>query len=315
MKFVGIAPTDCPETLIPGLYVEARATPIAPYAANQLLDTVTRLHCGAPTPPGTVGAPAAIDGLVSSVTALPATEFKVNNLSINYGPTTFFRNGNSEDIALGVRVEVEGAYASETAIAATKIRFIRPTERFQANLLPIDVVPNVSITMFGKLIKFTAQTRDDDGIVANGLSALTAVEVRAYSDFAGNLYATRVRDRGNIRPDRFKLAGPVASIDSPIGFKILAVPVNTSNSTFFSVTGLPISAATFYAELTPDRMVEISNASYDVTSNTLSNGEVSFEDDNFANRAGIPNAAISNAFVSGTLTEVALEPIFGTGFE
>ena len=316
ISFVGIAPTDCPATLIPGLYVEVRATPITPFAANQLVDTVTRLHCGAPTPPGTPGAPAAVDGLISLVTPAPATEFKVNNLTISYGPTTFFRNGNALDIDLGVRVEVEGTYIDASSIAASKIRFIRPIVRFQANLLPADVVPNVSVTVFGKVIKFTPQTRDQDGIAANGLTALAAVEVRAYSDSAGNLYATRIRDRGNIRPDRFKLAGPAAEIVALTGFKILGVSViaNVNDNLFFNASGLPITAASFYAELTPDRMVEISSATYTAASNTLSGGEVVFVDDQFANRAGIPKL-VNNALVSGTLTEVALDPMFASGFE
>lgn len=314
ISFVGIAPSDCPATLIPGLYVEVRATPITPFAANQLINTVTRLHCGAPTPPGTPGAPAAVDGLVSAVTEPPATEFKVNNLTISYAPTTFFRNGNSEDIDLGVRVEVEGIYVDASNIAATKIRFIRPTQRFQANLLPSDVVPNVSVTVFGKVIKFTPQTRDEDGIAANGLSALAAVEVRTYSDSAGNLYATRIRDRGNIRPDRFKLAGAAGDIVVLTSFKIVGVNVNTGTSAFFNASGQSITPAAFYNELTPERMVEISSATYDAGSNTLSGGDVAFIDDVFANRAGIANA-VNNALVSGTLTEVALDAVFAAGFE
>ena len=314
ISFVGITPGDCPATLIPGLYVEVRATPITPFAANQLINTVSRLNCGAPTPPGTPGAPAAVDGLVSFVAADPATEFKVNNLTVSYGPTTFFRDGNSEDIDLGVRVEIEGTYVDANTVAAGKIRFIRPTVRFQANLLPTDVVPNVSVTVFGKVIKFTPQTRDQDGIFVSGLSAEAAVEVRTYPDSAGNLYATRIRDRGNIRPDRFKLAGPAAEIVALTGFKIVGVNVNTAASLFFNASGLPISAANFYSELTPDRVVEISSANYTAASNTLSGGEVAFVDDVFANRAGIPSA-VKNALVSGTLTEVALDTMFESGFE
>ena len=314
LSFVGITPTNCPATLIPGLYVEVRATPIMPHTANQLINTVTRLTCGAPTPPGTPGAPAAIDGLVSQITPAPATDFRVNNLSINYGPTTFFRDGNSEDIDLGVRVEIEGTYADASTITASKIRFIRPTVRFQANLLPADVVPNVSVTVFGKVIKFTPQTRDEDDIAANGLSALAAVEVRSYLDSAGNLYATRIRDRGNIRPDRFRLAGPAADVVALTGFKIVGVNVNTANSLYFNASGLPITAESFYSELTPNRMVEISSATYTAGSNTLSGGDVAFVDDVFANRAGTPKS-VSNALVSGTLTEVALDAVFGSGFE
>lgn len=314
ISFTGITPTNCPATLIPGLYVEVRATPITPYTANQLINTITRLNCDTPTPPGTPGAPAAVDGLISQVSAAPATDFKINNLSINYSPTTFFRDGNSEDIDLGVRVEIEGIYADASTISASKIRFIRPTVRFQANLLPAAVVPNVSVTVFGKVIKFTPQTRDQDGIAANGLSALAAVEVRSYLDSAGNLYATRIRDRGNIGPDRFRLAGPAAAIVALTGFKIVGVNVDTTSSLFFNASGVPITAASFYNELTPDRMVEISSATYVAASNTLFGGEVAFVDDVFANRAGAPKS-VSNALVSGTLTEVALDAVFGSGFE
>ena len=43
-------------------------------------------------------------------------------------------------------------------------------------------------------------------------------------------------------------------------------------------------------------------------------GDVAFVDDVFANRVGSPNA-VSNALVSGTLTEVALDAVFGSCFE
>ncbi len=315
ISFVGITPTNCPTPIAAGQYVEVRATPITPFVPNQLINSVTRLRCGTPSIPGTVGAPGAVDGLISLVTPEPATEFKVNNLTVTYGPVTFFRDGNAEDIDLGVRVEVEGIYANATTISASKIRFIRPSLRFQANLLPADIIPNVSISVFGKLIKFTPQTRDEDGIAANGLSGPAAVEVRAYADSAGNLFATRVKDRGNIRPDNFRLTGPAASIVALTSFKILDVNVNTSASLFFGTTGLPITAATFYADLTPNRIVEISDALYNPATNTLSGGEVSFEDDVFDNRSGLLFKAIDNATVSGTLTEVALDGVFASGFE
>jgi hypothetical protein len=314
LSFVGVTPLDCTTPLAIGQYVEVRATPITPFTPPQVINTVTRLRCGTPALPGTVGAPGAVDGVVSTVNSV--TEFKLNAITVTHGPTTFYRNGATDDILPGVRLEVEGIYTAPTSITASKIRFIYPIIRLQAPVNPADIAPNTSITILGKTVRNTPQLRDEDGIIANGLNVQTMVEVRGYIDNAGVLFGTRVRTRGAVRPDKYVLKGPVGEINAgEPRLKILGININTTTSTFQNSTDQPITAAAFFAAVAVGRSVDVSDAFYNAVTNTISGGVIALEDDDFANRAGLNSKLVNNATVSGTLTEALLETLFIGNFE
>jgi Domain of unknown function (DUF5666) len=308
----GVALENCASPIALGTYVEVRALPIANFT-NQAIDTVQRFRCGQAFVPGAVGAPVVIDGLISLV--ISDTQFKVNNLTINHGSATLFRNGSADDLDLAARVEVEGIYTTaNTIIQANKIRFLVPSARAEAPVLPADVIANTSIKVLGKTFKITAQTRDEDGVGANGITAATQVRVRGYLDREGNLFATRITSRGAPRPNDFGATGPISDVLAATQrFKILGINVDASASIYQDADGNTVTAATFYAALTPAQVVQVEDAVYNSTTNTLSGGIVQVEDDNFANRQA--RGGVEGATISGVLTEAGLDTYLQSGFE
>jgi hypothetical protein len=307
----GVTLENCQNPITVGSYVEVRALPIANFT-NQAIDTVQRFRCGQPFVQGAVGAPVVLDGLIGMVVS--DTQFKINNITVNHGPSTLFRNGSADDLDLAVRVEVEGIYTATNVVQANKIRFLVPAARAEAPIVAADVVPNVSIRVLGKTFKITAQTRDDDGIGANGVTAATQVRVRGYIDRDGNLFATRIIGRGAPRPSDFGVTGPIAAVNATTQrFTILGVNVDASASVYQDANGATITAAVFYAALSPSQVVQVEDATYNSTTNTLTGGIVQIEDDNFANRQA--NKAVQGATISGVLSEAALDTFYQNGFE
>ncbi len=307
----GLVLENCANPIPAAQYIEVRAAAQANFTAGQTLSTANRIRCGTPFAPGAIGSPGVADGLISAVVS--DTQFKMTNLTINHGAMTLFRNGTVEDIDVGVRVEVEGLFSAANTIDAKKIRFIYPQVRFEAPVSPADVVNGVSIKVLGNTLKLTPQTRDEDGIGANGLTATTQVRVRGYVDIAGNLFATRIEDRGAPRPNRFRAMGPANTIAAP-NFKVFALNISTATSSFVDAQENPITAAQFFAGLTAGRVASIEDATYNATTNTLSGGTVGFEDDVLPTRANAQNN-VGVSTVSGVISGAPTEEVLINGFE
>jgi hypothetical protein len=215
-----------------------------------------------------------------------------------------------------VRVEVEGLYSAANTIAATKIRFVRPSIRFQAPVAPADVVIGQSITILGKLVKNTPQLRDEDGIIATGLATTTMVEVRAYMDVAGNLQGVRVRNRNPINLNKFKLRGLPTDINgTTLSFKILGININGSTSVYQAHDGTTLTAAQFFTTANIGRLVGIEDASYNTVSNTLSGGTIKFEDDDVPPTRALKLSLVPGAQLNGTILDAAVEMMGASGFE
>jgi hypothetical protein len=307
----GLVLENCANPIPAAQYMEVRADAQANFAAGQTLTTANRIRCGTPFAPGAIGSPGVADGLISSVES--DTQFKMSNLTINHGATTLFRNGTVEDIDVGVRVEVEGLFSAANTIDAKKIRFIYPQVRFEAPVTTADIVNGVSIKVLGNTLKLTPQTRDEDGVGANGVTATTQVRVRGYVDIAGMLFATRIENRGTPRPNRFRAMGPANTIAAP-NFKIFGLNINTATSTFVDAQENPITAAQFFAGLSVGRAASIEDATFDAATNTLTGGTVGFEDDVLPTSINRQKSfAVST--ISGVISGAPSEEVLVNGFE
>ena len=131
------------------------------------------------------------------------------------------------------------------------------------------------LSPFGVEVLWTAQVRDEDGILANGLTQASQVEVRGYLDGEGQAYATRVRERGNPDPADVRLVGPLETIADPL-LQIQGLTIDTSGALFEDEIGTPMTAMEFYAVVQVGEEVGVSAASYDAASSTLSGGLVSW---------------------------------------
>lgn len=306
----GVAATGCAGPLpAVGDYVEARADAIAGFQPGDPIDTVTVLACAEPVPLGTPGAQGAIEGVVGAV--LAADRFAIGSLEISHGAATQFGFGGPDDLEPGAVVGIEGTFAQAGELAADAIEFVRPVVRFEAPMAPADVTPGVSLRPFGIEVFRSAQLRDSDGILANGLASPRQVRVRGWLDRSGLAWALRVRDRGTPDPFDARLRGPVQAIAPPT-LVIQGLTIDTQGAAFFDADKNPIDAATFFADVRRNHMVDLGAARWDATATTLHGGNVILL--GYEHTEPLPGAP--GGFLAGTAYGYGLaDPLFADGFE
>lgn len=312
ISFVGITPTGCGTGPNVGDFVTALATPIPAFTPGNVVDTVTQLSCTPIVPAGATDDHDAFEGLIESV--IDPTTFTIAGFTVTVVPTTLFKFGNADDLAPGVRIEVEGTFTSPTALDARRIRFILPSIRFRAPVASADVLPGVSITILGNTVLDNAQDRDEDDIMANGLAETTQVEVRAYMDLLGQLFATRVRSRGGPSSNHYNLQAPAETITRPT-LTALGLTIDTASSTFEDDNHNPITADQFFAAVSVGTLVEIDDAQFDALNNRLFGGVASLSDDGAASALKAQTVGPASANVSGAVSTLDLDLVFKNGFE
>lgn len=306
----GVVATACAGPLpVVGDYVEMRAEAIAGFQPGDLIDTVTGLACANPVPFGTPGAQGALEGVVGAV--LAGDRFAIGALEVVHGAATQFGFGGPDDLEPGAAVGIEGTFTDAGELAADAIEFVRPVVRFEAPMAPADVTPGVSLRPFGVEVFHSAQLRDDDGILAGGLASPRQVRVRGWLDRAGLAWALRVRDRGAPDPLDARLRGPVQAIAAP-ALVIQGLAVDTAGAAFFDADKNPIDAATFFADVRLNHMVDIGAASWDASAATLRGGNVTLL--GYEHTEPLPGTP--GGFLAGTAYSYGLaDTVFADGFE
>lgn len=312
ISFVGVSSTGCGAGPAIGSYVTALATPMVSFTSGQVVDTVTQLTCRSLVTAGVLNDHDAFEGLIQSV--IDPTSFTIADITVTISGSTLFRSGNVNDLDTGVRVEVEGTFTSPTTLAARRIQFILPSIRFRAPVASADVLPGVSITILGNTVLDNLHDRDQDGIMAGGLSGPTQVEVRASMDLLGGLFATRVRSRGGPSDKDYTLQAPAATITRPT-LTALGLIIDTSTSTFQDEHQVAITADQFFAAMSVGTLFEIEKAHFDSVSHTLYGGTVGLSDDGAAGALKAPTVGAASAKVGGTVTTIALDLVFKNGFD
>lgn len=216
-----------------------------------------------------------IEGLITRFAS--ATDFDVNGLPVTTNGGTEYENGSSADLALNVRVEVEGEIDANGVLVADEIEF--EEEGVIRIAAPVEAVDADSLTLLGIQIAVGVQTEFDDQSDADVRSFSLAdvnvgdfVEVRAFDDM-GALRATRLeRDDDD---DEVSLRGFVDAVSDP-EFTILGVTILTDGATEFEDDDdSVISAADFFARAL-GRLVEAEGA---LLNGGILADEVEFEDD------------------------------------
>ncbi len=312
----GVVPNDCDMGLANELFVEVKATPDAMFMVGSPLTTVTKIECkpeGIISLPGDV-IPVALEGIVDFEDIDNSNVFTIAGQQITVSGTTVYINGEVDDIVVGAKVEVEGLMNTTTSfIDAFKVKFKEVRFKFEEPVLPADVIPGVSISLFGKTILSTPQLRDEDGIMGSGLGVETQVEVRGYADSDGNLYATRVRERGNPDVNEANADGFITAINNP-QIEVFGVVVDTSTSVFFDINGMPISSVDFFNQIAVGTEVEVEDAFINETTNVISGGVIRIDEDDDFTRVNNTKAGASQALGVGTITGLP-DVIFADSFE
>lgn len=292
-----------------GDYVEIRAVSIPGFQPGDVIDTITSAQCANPVPFGTAGAQGAIESLISAVG--PGDTFTFGDLVIEWSTATTFEFGGPDDLEPGADVGVEGTFVDALHFAADSVEFVRPVVRFEAPMVPADVTPGVSLRPFGVPVFYSAQVRDEDGILENGLAAPTQVQVRGWIDRLGTNYAYRVRERGQPDSNDVALRAPVSAISAPT-LNMLGLTIDTTGAIFFDADEVPISAETFFADVRLNHVVDIGGATWNAPSLTLSGGSIVL----LGYEHTQPPPGEVGSIVAGTVHSYGVgDPIFAQGFE
>ncbi len=290
------------------------------------LDTLLSITCESPDvdQDSNNSVPVVVEGFVSGIIDLAA--FEINNLDIFITVNTDFDNGETEHIDIGTKLEVQGTLDTNTRqITATTIRFVDHRVKMVAPVNPSDITIGNSMLIFGKLVSFIPQTRDDDDIVTMGLTTSKQIEIRGFTDSQGNIFAQRVRDKGDVDSEDVTLRGDVTDINQPM-IKVNNIEIDASSSTFELNDGTA-TIQEFFSVLMVGMQLSIEDASYNQMSNVLSLGNIEIaesEIDDDPDNA-IPTQPLSklgntiNEIVGtggvGIATITIAEPIFSSGFE
>ncbi len=234
-----------------GDLVEADGTTLG--AAGQLLATRLELRTGKELKADHDG-DAEFEGLVTRFAS--ATDFDVAGRAVTTSATTTFEGGTAADLALNVRVEVEGAVDSTGVLAATTVRIERQaTVRLLAQADSVDATAG-TVTVLGITVSVTAMTRfEDHGAQKVNTFSLGDVhsgdwlEIRGAESPAGSnlLVASRLerREAGT----SVRLGGIVKTATAP-NFTVLSVTVATTPTTQFKdATRAATTATAFFTGL------------------------------------------------------------------
>lgn len=202
---------------------------------------------------------ARIEGVITRFAS--ATDFDVNDQAVTTNSATRFERGTSADLALGVRVEVEGDIR-DGVLVAEEVEFEREADlRVTAPIDSIDAAAG-TLRILGITIQTNAATRFEDKTDAQvrpfnlaNLRAGDFVEVRGSTGTTADSIAAARVEREEPE-ERLELRGIAEKVASP-HLTILGVTVMTTGDTEFEDEGDgEIDAADFFARA-PGQLVAV----------------------------------------------------------
>ncbi|HEY3784759.1 MAG TPA: DUF5666 domain-containing protein [Steroidobacteraceae bacterium] len=230
-----------------GQLIEATGTTLE--ANGALAATRLELRTGKQLQPD-AGGEVRVEGLITRFAA--ATDFDVNGQTVTTTPSTKFDGGVASDLALNVRVEVEGTSDSGGLLTATEVQVQpNPQVRIFAQVDAVDATAG-TVSLLGMTVSVDAMTRfEDHGSQKVSTFSLTNVhtgdwlEVRGTEASAGSTSVTATRVDRRQPQSQVMLSGLVSSATQP-NFMILATTVATTSASQFN-HGL--NATTFFTGL------------------------------------------------------------------
>ncbi|HWQ37923.1 MAG TPA: DUF5666 domain-containing protein [Burkholderiales bacterium] len=192
---------------------------------------------------------AEIEGFVTALVS--SADFTLGTVRVVTTGATLFLGGLQEEIAVGVKLEVEGRL-SGGVLTALKIEFkdsvkIESNATVSGSTLALEGLPGITVTVnaFTEFKNTTATT--------SNLGSLSgkSVRIRGRASGATSVIATEIEDRGN--PDIDVILQANATDVADPGFTILGVRVDTTGlNDFRDIDDNPIGRAAFFAALAPN---------------------------------------------------------------
>lgn len=205
---------------------------------------------------------ASVEGYITRLDS--TTDFEVAGIPVTTHAQTRYDNGDAKNLAVGVKVEVDGKVDNNGKLLATKIEFERKINNKIAGKITGITIQNNSgpgvgiitgtLEVDGSSIRTTATTRYDDKgnnrIKRFNLSSLQigdSVEVTGYSGDTGFI-ATKIEreDAKDEEVNERELEGIITSISND-SFTVFGRKITTDSATQYrDADGNPMSAATFF---------------------------------------------------------------------
>lgn len=209
----------------------------------------TRLERRSASLEGTTDDSADLEGLVTRYVS--SVDFDVAGQRVTTTSATAYEGGSAANLVLGANVEVEGGFAANASLIATRIEFRRESDVEFAALVDSVNVAAGSLVVLGASVRTNALTRFEDHSDADvprfSLADLRAgdyIELSAYDDGGGLVATLLERDDAD---DRIEVEGPASAVAAP-DFTIAGIRITTNDQTEFrNNDGGSISAATFFA--------------------------------------------------------------------
>ncbi len=221
-----------------------------------------------------------IEGLITRFVS--ATDFDVAGQPVTTNGQTVFLNGSANDLALNLKVQVEGSRNGDGVLVAAKVDIRRGSDvRIHATVDSVEAGAD-RVVLMGISVRVDALTRIEDNSDADvrmfsigDIGVGDFLEVRGMQDpddVTGVLASRLERDDPD---DEVLLRGPVESVSEPT-LTIMGVTIETNGSTQFEdLADNPISSAEFFAAVAPGVIVQAKGLLSG--SDTLVAEEVEFE--------------------------------------
>jgi hypothetical protein len=225
-----------------------------------------------------------IEGLITRFAS--ATDFDVAGRPVTTTPSTVYENGSALDLALNLKVEVEGTPNASGVLVARKVSIRRAGNiRVTSQVDSVDAAAG-TLVVLGITIKVDVMTRVEDKSDADDESFSLAdirvgdfVEVRGaeFPASSGQLLAQRL-ERDDDDDDRSIVQGPVSAVAAP-NLTIFGVTVQTGAGTEFEDRAdNSISSDTFFGLVATGDIIKAEGAV--IGDQVLDADEVEFENDN-----------------------------------
>ncbi len=218
---------------------------------------------------------AELEGFVTSI--INATSFVLGNQNVAFSSSTVFEGGVPDDIAVGVKLEVDGPLSSGV-INATKISF-RDNIRLEADAASVNIGNN-ELTLNGLpgiTIVVDDLTEWKGGYTGIGdITNSDHLRIRGRERNGNVVIATEVEDRGG-SDVRVIVQAPVDSFAAP-NITLLGEILDTSTITeanFKDVDDSVLGSVNFFANLSNGRLVK---AGGDLTMGGIILDQIEYED-------------------------------------
>jgi len=222
-----------------------------------------------------------VEGFISRFSS--SADFDVATQPVITDGQTTFTGGVAADLALNVKVEVEGTLDANGVLVATKVDIRRAkVVRVTADVDSVDAANN-SFVVLGIVIAVDELTRIEDKssadiepLTLNQINAGDYVEVRGSEDPGGSADIIAAILEREDQDNEAILQGFVAAVNDP-ALEILGVTISTTGAIFRDVDDTPLTATQFFAQVNVGTLVKARGLETSDTALTATEVELELE--------------------------------------